>query len=165
MHVSLQGSTSSSSTSGSKKIGGFSLRDEEPVPSAGSMLFKKSTSKEEPLSSKTPKLSVAAHAKAASLSALKKKEKTEEEEDRKREPKSKVTQSKPSPPQRKAIPSSSGVKRPSDPSPASSSGHAKRKKKGLCYMSAIFPCHVQIYFSILSVQGKRARSLVVSCQK
>lgn len=124
------GSTSSSSTSGSKKIGGFSLRDEEPVPSAGSMLFKKSTSKEEPSSSKTPKLSVAAHAKAASLSALKKKEKTEEEEDRKREPKSKVTQSKPSPPQRKAIPSSSGVKRPSDPSPASSSGHAKRKKKG-----------------------------------
>ena len=51
----------------------FSVREERPVPTSGSMLFKKHMKKEETSTPKTSDMSVAAQAKAASLSALKEK--------------------------------------------------------------------------------------------
>ena len=73
-----------STSAATKKLGAFTVRDDEPAGTAGSLLFKRSSSKDKGPSlppSSSPGMSAAAHARMASVTALKKKEKQEEEEE------------------------------------------------------------------------------------
>ena len=116
------------------------------------MLFKKHMKKEETSTPKTSDLSIAAQAKAASLSALKEKEIEEEQEEK--EPKRTKPKSGAVQLVRGAASTTSGVKRPSVKSSETSSPvqHPKRKKTGLytCGLSASgHPCaiHMLHYWS------------------
>ena len=73
-----------STSAATKKLGAFTVRDDEPAGTTGSLLFKRSSSKDKGPSlppSSSPGMSAAAHARMASITALKKKEKQEEEEE------------------------------------------------------------------------------------
>ena len=70
-----------SSSAAPKKLGAFTIRDDEPAVSTGSLLFKRSSSSkdERPSSppSSSPSMSVAAHARMASVAALREREERE----------------------------------------------------------------------------------------
>lgn len=66
-----------------KKLGAFTLHDDQPAVSSGSLLFKRDSSKAEgasPPPSSSASVSVAAHARMASVAALRKKEEREKEQ-------------------------------------------------------------------------------------
>ena len=72
-----------SASAAPKKLGAFTVRDDEPTGSAGSLLFKRNSGKDKGASlppSGSPNMSAAAHARMASATALREKEKQEEGE-------------------------------------------------------------------------------------
>ena len=84
VHISHPILKAASTSAATKKLGAFTVRDDEPAGTAGSLLFKRSSSKDKGPSlppSSSPGMSAAAHARMASVTALKKKEKQEEEEE------------------------------------------------------------------------------------